>query len=49
MSLKILITIFQQANLLNATLPDLSINYDKSRMFKGAIMPDGSVYQEDTE
>ena len=37
---------FQQANLSNATLPDLR-NYNKSRMFKGAIMPDGSVYQED--
>ena len=37
---------FQQANLLDATLPNLK-NYDKSRMFKGAIMPDGSVYQEE--
>ncbi|MEO0927886.1 MAG: pentapeptide repeat-containing protein [Cyanobacteria bacterium J06643_13] len=36
---------FQQADLSNATLPDLR-NYDKSRMFKDAIMLDGSVYQE---
>lgn len=39
---------FQQANLLNATLPALR-NYNQSRMFKGAIMPDGSVYQEDAK
>ena len=39
------LTNFQQANLSNATLPDLR-NYNKSKMFKGAIMPDGSVYQE---
>ena len=37
---------FQQANLSKAILPDLK-NYDKSKIFKGAIMPDGSVYQED--
>ena len=36
---------FQQADLSKAILPDLT-NYDKSTMFKGAIMPDGSVYQE---
>lgn len=40
------LTNFQQANLSNATLPNLK-NYDKSKMFKGAIMPDGSVYRED--
>lgn len=42
------LTNFQQANLSKATLPDLQ-NYDKSKMFKGAIMPDGSVYQENSK
>ena len=42
------LTNFQQADLLNAILPNIK-NYDKSKMFKGAIMPDGSIYQEDIE